>query len=194
VCRNASSVSHLFFVDDSLILSKANKVNTTTLRQVLNQYCANLGQIVSQAKCSIYFSPNVDTQDKADICTDLNIMTKVLLDKYLGLPSMVGLEKSEDFIYLLQRVIARHNGGKGKILSMGAKEILLKALIQSITVFAMVVLEIPKKIRKELTDAMLDFWWELMTQKYRGSQQSLREVKPKFIDSTQREPKNIYKP
>jgi hypothetical protein len=34
----------------------------------------------------------------------------------------------------------------------------------------------------------------LMTHKYRGSQQSWREVKPKFIDSTQEEPKNIYKP
>jgi hypothetical protein len=34
----------------------------------------------------------------------------------------------------------------------------------------------------------------LMTHKYRGSQQSSREVKPKFIDSTQGEPKNIYNP
>jgi hypothetical protein len=34
----------------------------------------------------------------------------------------------------------------------------------------------------------------LMTHKYRGSQHSSREVKPKFIDSTQEEPKNIYKP
>jgi hypothetical protein len=34
----------------------------------------------------------------------------------------------------------------------------------------------------------------LMTHKYRGSQQSSREVKPKFIDLTQGEPKNIYKP
>jgi hypothetical protein len=34
----------------------------------------------------------------------------------------------------------------------------------------------------------------LMTHKYRGSQQSSREVKPKFIDSTQGKPKNIYKP
>jgi hypothetical protein len=34
----------------------------------------------------------------------------------------------------------------------------------------------------------------LMTHKYRGSQQSSREVKPKFIDSTQGEVKNTYKP
>jgi hypothetical protein len=31
----------------------------------------------------------------------------------------------------------------------------------------------------------------VMTHKYRGSQQSSREVLPKFIDSTQGEPKNI---
>jgi hypothetical protein len=41
-------------------------------------------------------------------------------------------------------------------------------------------------IAKEYIGKLLD--------KYRGSQQSLREVKPKFIDSTQGEPKNIYKP
>jgi hypothetical protein len=34
----------------------------------------------------------------------------------------------------------------------------------------------------------------VMTHKYRGSQQSLREILPKFIDSTQGEPKNICKP
>jgi hypothetical protein len=34
----------------------------------------------------------------------------------------------------------------------------------------------------------------LINHKYRGSQQSSREVKPKFIDSTQGEPKNTYKP
>ena len=34
----------------------------------------------------------------------------------------------------------------------------------------------------------------LMTHKYRVSQQSSREVKPKFIDSTQGDTKNTYKP
>ena len=35
VCRNAPSVSHLLFADDSLILMKANSTNATSLRQVL---------------------------------------------------------------------------------------------------------------------------------------------------------------
>ena len=43
VCRNAPSVSHLLFADDSLILMKANLTNATSLRQVLDQYCASSG-------------------------------------------------------------------------------------------------------------------------------------------------------
>jgi hypothetical protein len=55
VCRNAPSVSHLIFVDDSLILMKADMTNATSLQHVLDTYCANYGQMVSLAKSSIFF-------------------------------------------------------------------------------------------------------------------------------------------
>jgi hypothetical protein len=48
---------------------------------------------------------------------------------------------------------------------------------------------------KDLIEKLIkDYPPPLMTHKYRGSQQSSREVLPKFIDSTQGEPKNICKP
>jgi hypothetical protein len=62
--------------------------------------------------------------------------------RYIGLPSMVGVDKSDNSIYLLERIIARLNGWKEKLLSMGAKEILLKAVIQCIPVFAMAIFKI----------------------------------------------------
>jgi hypothetical protein len=43
VCRNAPSVSHLLFADDSLILMRADMTNATSLQQVLDTYCANSG-------------------------------------------------------------------------------------------------------------------------------------------------------
>ena len=115
--------------------------------------------MVNEAKCSIFFSPNVSVDVKAQVCEELNIMTEASSDKYLGLPSMVGLDRSDSFIHLLERIIKRLENWNEKILSLGGKEILLKAVIQSIPVFAMSVFQIPKKLCKEMTDAMSSFWW-----------------------------------
>jgi hypothetical protein len=50
VCRNAPSVLHLLFTDDSQILMKADMNNATSLQRVLDTYCANSGQLVCLAK------------------------------------------------------------------------------------------------------------------------------------------------
>ena len=121
VCRNAPSVSHLFFADDSLILMKADMNNATSLKQVLDQYCASSGQLVSEAKCNIYFSPNVSVETKADICTELNIMSEALSDKYLGLPVMVLVDRSDSLIELLERIIVRLKSWKETKIVYGRK-------------------------------------------------------------------------
>ena len=54
VCRNAPVVSHLLFADDSLILMEANKDQAVNLKSLLDRYCANSGQLVSDAKSSIF--------------------------------------------------------------------------------------------------------------------------------------------
>ena len=95
VCKNAPSVSHLLFANDSLILMKANMNNSTSLQHVLDTYCANSGQLVSLAKSSIYFSPNTNALLRAEICESLHIDTEALSDKYLGLPSLVGADRSD---------------------------------------------------------------------------------------------------
>ena len=41
VCRNAPSVSHLLFADDSLVLIRADVMNATSLQNVLDTYCAS---------------------------------------------------------------------------------------------------------------------------------------------------------
>ena len=142
-------INHLLFADDSLILMKANAMNAEVLKSALDSYCATSGQLVSVEKSSIFFSPNTKVEDRAQICTTLNIMTEALNDKYLGLPANVGMDKSDCFQFLIDRIITKISGWKEKLLSAGGKEILLKSVVQAIPAYAMSVFKIPKKIVKE---------------------------------------------
>ena len=93
VCRDAPAVTNLLFVDDSLILMKANAANALCLKSILDLYCSASGQLVSVQKSSIFFSPSTETNVKAEVCSILDIMTEALNDRYLGLPSTLGLIK-----------------------------------------------------------------------------------------------------
>jgi hypothetical protein len=128
VCRNAPSVSQLLFADDSVILTGANTTNATSLQQVLNTYCTNSREMVSLAKSCIFFSSNTNALTRVEICDTLHIDTEALSNKYLGLPALVGANMSDFFEHFIERIIQHINGWKEKILSIGGKEILLKAV------------------------------------------------------------------
>jgi len=159
VSRNAPIISHLLFADDSLILMKADKKNANCLNDILNRYCTNSGQKVSEAKSSIFFSSNTKVNVKVEVCDALSIMTEALGDKYLGLPALVRTDRSDCFRHLIDRVSGRINGWKEKLLSLGGKEILIKSIAQAIPVYAMMVFKIPKNICKGITNAISHYWW-----------------------------------
>ncbi|EEC81099.1 hypothetical protein OsI_23948 [Oryza sativa Indica Group] len=119
VCREAPMISHLLFADDSLILMQADRNNADHLKAILDTYCQNSGQKISEAKSSIFFSGNTAVEDKAAVCGSLDIMTEALNDKYLGLPAMIGVDKSDCFRHLIDRMNNRINGWKEKMLSTG---------------------------------------------------------------------------
>ncbi|GJM96800.1 hypothetical protein PR202_ga13667 [Eleusine coracana subsp. coracana] len=127
------------------------------MKQILDHYCASSGQKVSDAKSSIFYSPNTSVETK--VCEALNIMTESINDTYLGLPAMMGADRSDCFRHLVDRVVAKTKGWKGKLLSLGGKKVLLKSIVQVVTVFTMMVFQIPKNICKGITDAISNFWW-----------------------------------
>ena len=159
VCRDAPTISNLLFADDSLILMHATSGNANCLRRILSDYCKASGQLVSEDKSSIFFSPSTKPEVREEVCTILNIMPEALTDKYLGLPAIVGADRSDNFQFLIDRVLKRLLGWKEKNLSTGGKEVLLKAIAQTIPSYAMSVFKIPKQICKGITDSMSQYWW-----------------------------------
>lgn len=160
MCCSAPSVSHLLFADDSLILMRADASNATSLQSALDLYCASSGQLVSEAKSSIFFSPNTRVELGEEVCTRLNIVSEAPIDKYLGLPSQVGVDRSVCFQYLIDRIIALINGWNEKLLSIEGKELLIKSMARAIPSYAMSVFNIPKIICKEISNAIARFWWD----------------------------------
>jgi hypothetical protein len=138
---------------------KADAPNAADVRRVLDLYCSSSGQLVSDPKSSIYFSPNTGEENKLAVCTALHIEAEALTEKYLGLPSHVGVDRSDCFQHLVDRVCKIISGWNMKNLSMGGKEILLKAVAQAIPSYAMSVFKLPKGICKAIAAAIARYWW-----------------------------------
>ena len=116
---------------------KANAMNDITLKRILDDYCDASGQMVSSAKSSMYFSRNTSVDDKVDVFQILDIMTESISDKYLGLSSMIGVDRVDCFKHLIERIQKLVNGWKERTLSYGGKEALIKTVAQAIPTYAM---------------------------------------------------------
>jgi hypothetical protein len=62
--------------------------------------------------------------------------------------------KTDCFLHLVERVIARLEEYEEKFLSYGGNEVLLKAVIQAIPTYAMSIFKLPKLVIKGITNAL----------------------------------------
>lgn len=77
----------------------------------------------------------------------------------MGLPSFVGRSKIASFGELKGRVWRRLSGWKEKFLSTGGREILIKAVAQSIPTYIMSVFKLPDQLCNDLNTMFNNFWW-----------------------------------
>ena len=77
-------------------------------------------------------------------------MTEALTDKYLDLSAILGVDRSDCFHFLIESVLKRVSRWKDKLLSTGGKEVLLEAIAQNISTYAVSLSKIPNKCVKGL--------------------------------------------
>ena len=56
LCRNGPKISHLFFVDDSLLFGRARVEDVRKIREVLGKYEQASGQKLNSDKTTLFFS------------------------------------------------------------------------------------------------------------------------------------------
>lgn len=67
--------------------------------------------------------------------------------------------------YIKDKMKARMPSWFSRTLSLGGKEVLLKAVALSMLVYVMSCFKLPRDACESLTSAMADFWWNSLEEK-----------------------------
>ena len=159
ICRGCPSVTHLFFADDSLLFCKVDRGEVSLLMEILDLYKAASGQKINTEKSSVTFSHNTSLETRNDVLGILGPMQDSRRGKYLSLPSIIGKSKNQVFAEIKEKVGKKLSGWKEKMLSMGGKEILIKAVTQAIPTYTMSCFQLPKGLCEDLERMERNFWW-----------------------------------
>ena len=124
------------------------------IQDILACYEGASGQAVNKDKTTLFFSKNTNAQMQQAIKSSLNVPAIQHYEKYLGLSSFVGREKKACFIQIKERIWAKMQGWKEKLLSQAGKEVMMKAMAQSIPTYSMSVFKLLVSLCKDI-EAMI---------------------------------------
>ncbi|XP_024156304.1 uncharacterized protein LOC112164321 [Rosa chinensis] len=174
MCPQAPILHHLFFADDSLLFGAATLEECHTFRHILNTYERAFGQKINFQKSSVVFSRNVHADIQAQVSAILEVkcitehdrylglplrVGKSEHDRYLGLPLLVGKSKTQIFQYIKDKVSKKLENWKAKILSCAGKEILIKAVAQTMPLYAMNCYLLSKGLCDDVHKLCASFFW-----------------------------------
>lgn len=115
--------------------------------------------MINKDKSAIMFSLNTRRSERDAVMQELEIVKETMDERYLGLPVFVGRSKTKVFSNLKERIWARIQGWKEKMMSRAGKEILIKAVAKAIPTFTMGCFDITKEICDQISTMICKYWW-----------------------------------
>ena len=109
-------------------------------------------------KSSIHLAKGVSESTREVVMNALQVHNVALSEKYLGMPSDVGVSTNGAFKYLKDRVWKRVQGWLEQTLSSGGKEV-LKSVAQAVPTFSMSCFRLPRGLCQHIDRLLRSFWW-----------------------------------
>ncbi|XP_062020952.1 uncharacterized protein LOC133737412 [Rosa rugosa] len=159
MCPQAPTLHHLFFADDSFLFGTAIDGECYKFKDILDTYERASGQQVNYQKSSMAFSRNVDMDTQNKFASILAVKRVDEHDRYLGLPLRVGRSKTAIFEYIKEKLTKKLINWKAKILSCAGKEILIKAVAQTMPLYAMNCYLLPRGLCDDIHKLCASFFW-----------------------------------
>ena len=117
LCKNGPKITNLFFADDTLLFFRARMEDLQAVQHILSLYEGASSQQMNRKKTTLFFSKAVSEEKKREILSFLGVPEIKEYEKYLGLPAVVGKNKNASLNYIKERVWAKLQGWKEKLLS-----------------------------------------------------------------------------
>ncbi|KAA3486531.1 reverse transcriptase [Gossypium australe] len=136
--------------DDCILFGEATNKGARLLKRILKEYEECYGQCVNFNKSTIFYSSNTSKGNKGEISAILGVRSSTDMEKYLGLPNVVGRQK----------VHFRIKDWSNIFLSQGGKEVFIKLVLQAIPTYAMSCFLLPNSLYGELERIIANFWWQ----------------------------------
>lgn len=107
----------------------------------------------------MFFSPNVDPDQRDLISNTLGFNATSNLGKYLGFPLNHPRDRKHDFDFVLDRVKKKLAGWKANLLSMASRLVFIHASSSTNPNYAMQYVALPNKILKGIDRVNRNFLW-----------------------------------
>ena len=139
-------LSHLFFVDDIFLFTRANVRDCKNLGGILLDFYEISSQLMSISKSKVWFSPRTPRRTKDQLAGILGLPTMDRIGTYLGTPIFTSRRTASSYEYLVDNIRKRIEGWQTKYLLMAGRATLIKASITFIPAYAMQTMLLPQKI------------------------------------------------
>ncbi|OMO64495.1 reverse transcriptase [Corchorus capsularis] len=165
ISRSNPLFSHLIFADDIYLFGRADPATAQSMRNTVQKFCLDSGQMINLDKSKVFFSPNTKAEDRLSLLSILGIGETSNLGRFLGYPMHHGRVSKDDYSFILDKLKGKLTGWKANILSPAARLVLCKSTLESIPSYFMQNRLLPSRICSEIDRTCRNFIWNDSEQK-----------------------------
>jgi len=155
---NEVRLTHLQFVDDTLIIGEKSWLNVCSMRAVLLLFEEVSGLKVNFQK-SMLTGVNISDSWLTEAASVMNCRRGTIPFVYLGLPIGGDSTKLSFWKPVVDRIVTRLSLWNNKFLSFGGRLVLLKVVLSSLSVYFLSFFKSPAGIISSLESLSKTFFW-----------------------------------